>query len=161
MNENPTQQKRIKISELEDSIFRPNNATVLDPDNSIDPFVITYTIKGKEDEIDNSGLPVLHDEIHRRHVGKDVMTPAEQSEYAYAKKTFNGNRYRYYVKMNQRGDLYNPRGLYEGGYQRKKHESGEPIWAFREVNLRAFELYTSFLKTGNIAWLHNAERAYR
>lgn len=153
--------KRIKLSELDKNIYRPNDTTVLDPDNSIDPIIIAYTTKGNEDELDNNGLPVLHDELRQTQLGKDKIIPAELLESAYAKQTFNGKRHHYYVKTNQRGDLYDPKGLYEEWNSSKQRLGGEPMWKFREVNLRVFELYTSFLKTGNKAWLHNAGRAHK
>jgi hypothetical protein len=29
---------------------------------------------------------------------------------------------------------------------------------FKDVNYKTFDLYVNFLKTKNVAWLHNAER---
>ena len=152
--------KRIKLSEIDKNIFRPNDTDVLDSDNSIDPITIIYTIKGQEDELDDNGFPLLYDE-ERERMGKITFIKAELSDDAYAKKTFNGKRYRYYAKINQRGDLYNKYGLYEEGKINKKRVTGELTWQFREVNLRVFELYLSFLKTKNVAWLKKAERSYK
>lgn len=152
--------KRIKISELDESIYRPNDTTVLDPNNSIDPITTIYTILGKHDEFDVDGFPILNDTVYEQATGKRLVK-AETFDVAYAKKTFNGNRYHYYIKINQRGELYNPNGLFEGGTQRKTRQTGEPVWQFREINMRVFDLYLSFLKTKNIAWLKNAERAYK
>lgn len=153
--------QRIKLSELDKNIFRPNETLVLDPDNSIDPVVTVYTIKGKEDEIDSDGLPVLKDTLYERPNGEQYIVAAETFDDAYAKKTFNGKRPRYYVKMNQRGDLYSPFGMYEEWNNKKKKDSGEPTWQFREVNQRVFDFYTSFLKTKNKAYLQNADRAHK
>ena len=153
--------RRIKLSELEANIFRPNDTIVLDPDNSIDPVTTVYTIKGKEDELDPDGLPILNDTIYERSNGDEYIVKADTFDDAYAKKTYNGKRYRYYAKMNQRGDLYSPFGLYEEWQTKQKKDSGEPIWQFKEINQRVFELYTSFLKTKNKAWLQNANRAHK
>lgn len=159
----PTAHRRIKLSELDDSIFRPNdNVDILDNDSSLDSSVVVYTITGKQDELDEDGFPIIFDTVEERTHGDDVVVKAEDADIAYGKKTFNGKRYRYYVKANNRGDLYNPYGMYESDqHKRKKHMSGDLVWKFHEVNLRVFELYISFLKTNNKAWLQNAMRIYR
>ena len=102
----PTEHKRIKLSELNESIFRPNdNVDIFDNDNSLDSSVIVYTIMGKQDELDEGGFPILLDTVEERPHGKDVVIKAEDEDIAYAKKLFNGKRYKYYVKANNRGDL--------------------------------------------------------
>ena len=150
--------KRIQLSELEDSIFRPNE---IDPSEQIaqDPSVVVYTIIGKQDELDGDGFPILHDTLYER-AGKETVVKAGDFEEAYAKKEFNGSSYTYYAKSNKRGNLYNPYGLYEEWNHTKSRE-GEPIWKFVQINIRVFELYISFLKTNNKSWLLNAERAHR
>jgi len=159
----PTEHKRIKLSEIDDSIFRPNdNVEMLDDDRSINSSVVVYTIIGKQDELDEDGFPMIFDTVEERTNGNDIVVKAEDADIAYAKKLFNGKRYKYYVKANNRGDLYNPYGMYESDqHKRKKHMSGELVWRFQEVNIRVFELYMSFLRTNNMAWLNNAMRAYR
>lgn len=160
----PTEHQRIKLSEIDQSIFRPNDkeSEVLDSDNSINPFVTVYTLIGKHDALDENGFPLLYDTIYERDNAKDVLIKAENDDLAYAKKSFNTKRYNYHVKTNNRGDLYNPHGMYESANtHNKKHVSGDLVWRFQEVNLRVFELYLSFLKTNNKAWLMNAERILR
>lgn len=152
--------KRIDTSKLDENIFHPKKSDVLDADNSIFPSVTVYTIMGKQDGADENGIPVLYDGIHERPNHPDVIIYAESSDDAYAKKTFNGNRSRFYIKANHQGEFYSPLGIYEEkGATQLRH--GEPMWKFREVNQRIFDMYASFLKTKNIAWLKNAERACR
>jgi len=155
--------KRVNLAELNKNIFCPNDEPVdiLDPDNSGNPEVVVYTMTGKQDAIDQDGLPVIFDSVEERNHGNDVVTKAEDADIAYAKKTFNGKRYKYFVKANNRGDLYNPYGLYESDHiKTTKRMTGELKWKFHEVNLRVFELYTSFLRTNNRSWLNNATRTY-
>ena len=154
--------KRLTQKDIEKSIFRPNDATMLDGDNSITPIVTVYTIMHKHDELDEDGFPLLLDTIYEQPGGKERLVLAATFEDAYAKKTFNGKRYRYFAKVNNRRDLYDPAGLYveDEKWQRKNtRQSGQLKWQFREVNLRVFELYLSFLKTNNKSWLNNANRA--
>lgn len=78
--------------------------------------------------------------------------------YAQAKDSEHGGT-NYFVKSNRYGKLYNPTGMYtEGQHKRFNKMIGANEFQFKKVNLRVFELYISFLKTKNVAWLNNAER---
>ena len=102
-----------------------------------------YTCFGKQEYLDDDGYSRV----------------SEDSDYIYAKSiTRNGNT-NFYVKSNRYNKLYNPTGMYtEGQHKRFNKMIGSNEFKFKRVNLRVFELYTSFLKTKNTAWLNNAER---
>lgn len=150
---------RIDPSKINEYIFRPNNdKSQTKAEENAD--VMVYTIKGKEDYTDSEGFPLLADTIHQSTTGKTRTLKAETLPEAYAKKVFNGNRYRYYVKISNFGNFYDPNGLYSEWTQNKKAK-GEYVWKFREVNPKTFSMYISFLKTNNKAWVINAERQNR
>ena len=107
---------------------------------------IVYTIYGKHDFKDKSGMPRLRDE-------------KEGSNDAYAKAVSIGSRTKYYVKRGRYGRLYNPIGLYsEGQSGRQMRHACRPEWTFQETGKDIFEKYLKFLQTKNTAWLNNAER---
>jgi len=152
---------RVDLRDLDKNIFRPFNSKpqALEIDTAITPDVVTYTIKGKEDDIDEDGYPVLWDAEYQ--TGSDTsIVKAEELDEAFAKKSNNGKRNRYWVKQDSSGHFYNPNGLYStpGHHNKDIKRAGGLQWKFREVSLREFELYLSFLKSGNDAHRLNAER---
>lgn len=62
-----------------------------------------------------------------------------------------------YIKTNNRGNFLNPSDMYEE-FRHDKVVDGRAAWAFRQVPLRAYEMYLKFLETKNGSWLRNAER---
>lgn len=105
--------------------------------------VTCYTIFGKHDELDNDRNPIIN----------------QENDNAFAKKTVTPNKTRYFVKTGAYGKIYNPIGLYSEGTSAKfMAKTGKPAWQFKEVNNKIFDMYVSFLRTKNIAWLNNAER---
>lgn len=103
-----------------------------------------YTIFGKHEELDDLANPLVINNI------KDAL----------AKKiTLSNNKIKYWIKIGPNGRIYNPMGLFSED-RANKHiaKSGKNEWEFRQVNQKVFDLYLSFLRTKNIAWLHNAER---
>lgn len=70
-----------------------------------------------------------------------------------------GQRTKYYAKRGKHGRLYNPIGMFsEGMVQKRLGHAGKLEWRFVEIGERAFQFYRDFLRTKNIAYLHNAER---
>lgn len=103
-----------------------------------------YTCFGEQEWLDDDGYS---------RVGKD-----SDKIYAQSKLTPDGSVH-YFVKANKYGKLFSPSGMYtEGQHKRFNKVLGAQEFQFKKVNLRVFELYTSFLKTKNSAWLSNAER---
>jgi len=152
--------KRINLTDVEKSIFRPNEVENTTKTDLACPNIIVYTVKGQQDEFDEQNCPVLNDSVYDRN-GKKTVVLAEDLEEAYAKQVFKQGTKHYFAKTNGRGDLYNQYDLYAEGNAKKTRPNGEPIWKWQEVTQRVFELYLSFLKTGNRAWHANAQRANR
>jgi len=109
-----------------------------------------YTFKGHEDFLGDEDFPMLDlDDAEEAFVSAD----------AHAIKTVVGIRTRYFVKRGKHGKLFNPIGLYSEGsqYKRERH-AGKPAWEIRETTKKIFTYYIKFLRSKNVAWLHNAER---
>lgn len=101
-----------------------------------------YTIMGDHDYLDEAKNPLAKTD----------------NDKVVAKKLVN-TKTRYFVKAGPYGKLFNPIGLYSEGHgNRFVAKSGKNLWSFKEVNNKVFDLYVSFLKTKNTAWLTNAER---
>jgi hypothetical protein len=102
-----------------------------------------YTIFGDHDRLDKDNNPIL------------VM----DSDKALAKRAIINDKTKFYIKIGAHGKIYNPMGMFsEGQANRFMSQSGKRAWEFREVNNKVFDMYLSFLKTKNIAWLNNAQR---
>lgn len=114
----------------------------IDKNNFINEF---YTINGMEDFIDNNNNPRLN---------------KETDDNIFAKKTTRSDgSVRYSVRLAKDGKIYNPMSIYgqevaSNFLDRVCRASGK----FKDVNYKTFDMYINFLKTKNVAWLHNAER---
>jgi hypothetical protein len=130
----------MRESNIENCIFNPIQNV---KNNDEEPENVYITLFGEQNFIDEKGFP----------------RTTESSKNVYAKKTFSNGNANFFVKASRYGKLYNPMGMYtEGNANRISRMTGSNEFVFKKVNLRIFELYTSFLKTRNIAWLNNAER---
>jgi hypothetical protein len=103
-----------------------------------------YTILGLEENLDKDGNPRLSTE------NKSVC----------AKKLYRADgSYRFYIRLANNGSVYNPVSVYgEEKYNAFLDRVVRSGFKFKEVNHKVFGMYLNFLKTKNIAWLHNAER---
>ena len=119
---------------IEDFLVKPiTNKKVIE---NIDQF---YTIFGMEDFIDDNGNPRQNTE--------------KQNTFA---KCINGNNY---VKIGIDNRIHNPIGLFsEGQHNKVLQKVGKNQFNFKKVNSKVYNLYMSFLRTKNIAWLNNADR---
>ncbi len=92
----------------------------------------------------------------RVYFDKDGWETDERDAVAYADE----EKQDYYVKINSGGFFYNPIGIYNnlGDNTAFDNRKGKPVFAYRRVGQEAFNLYVSFLKTKNQAYLTNAER---
>jgi hypothetical protein len=127
---------------LDACIYKPNNGSVETVGSSAgeDEF---YTVLGQQEFTDSNGYSRV----------------TEKSDHIYAKAINAEGETKYFVKCNRYGKLFNPSGMFtEGNHKRFNKMIGSNEFNFKRVNLRIFELYTSFLKTRNVAWLNNAER---
>ena len=110
---------------------------------------VVYTVIGKEDYLEDDAYPCL----------KLSSKKAEESPEAYAMKITIGERTKYYAKRGKYGRLFNPVGMFSEGMGGKRmRHAGKLEWRFVEIGERVFRFYKNFLKTKNIAYLHNAER---
>lgn len=118
---------------IEDFVVKP---TTKDVTEHIDQF---YTVFGMEDFIDDDGNPRQNTE--------------KQNTFA---KFTNGN---HYVKIGIDNRIHNPIGLFsEGQHNKVLQKIGKNQFNFKKVNSKVYNLYMSFLRTKNIAWLNNADR---
>jgi len=125
-------------------IFKPlgDSETLTDHTSITNDTSAYYTMIGDHDYLDEAKNPLANND-NDKVVAKRLV----------------GTKTRYFVKSGPHGKLFNPIGLYsEGRGNRFMAKSGKNLWAFKEVNNKVFDLYVSFLKTKNTAWLTNAER---
>lgn len=98
-----------------------------------------YTLFGMEDYVDDNGN----------------TRQTQQGKKTYAKRVDG----KCLVKIGIDGRAYNPLGLYSEGHANKTlAKVGKGQYNFKRVNPKVFDLYVSFLRTKNIAWLNNANR---
>lgn len=151
---------RIRQSDMEEAIFRPNK--VIENDDKQD--VLVFCIFGNHDELTNldgeedkkNGFPLLYDIESAKN---KTLTEAKKRPEACAYCIYYNKKKRYYVKRNTKGQLLNPLGLYTETEKMKSTKYiGRNTWEYKEVNLLSFQLYLKFLKTKNTAWIAQAER---
>ena len=110
---------------------------------------VIYTITGQQDYLEGDKYPCVQ---------MDAET-AKESSSAFAMQITIGKRTKYYAKRGRHGRLYNPLGMFSEGMAAKRlGHAGRLEWRFIEIGERAFSFYRDFLRTKNIAYLHNAER---
>lgn len=104
---------------------------------------VYYTIFGKHKKLTKEGFPTID----------------KDGDSTYAKSINGANGVRYFVKVGTYGKIFNPIGLYSEGMDNKfLSRIGKKAWDYKEVNSKVFNMYLSFLKTKNVAWLNNAQR---
>lgn len=143
---------RVRASDISDAIFSPKDGAKTElPKHTTG--VVVYSIYGKHDDKTADGFPLLFDVAISN---KDTIRAEDRTE-ACAKRVTTEFSDRYFVKSGPNALLYNPiDGLDEHMSHRKR--GAESMWQYREVNKKTFESYLLFLKTKNIAWLHQANR---
>jgi hypothetical protein len=104
-----------------------------------------YTIVGNHDYMDENNNP---------------RCETEDSVNVLAKRIYRDNgTSRYSIKVDNNGKIYNPLSIYDDVKQTSFLDRVcRAQNKYRDVNYKAFEMYLQFLKTKNLAWLHNAER---
>lgn len=102
-----------------------------------------YTIVGKHEFIDEN---------------KNPRRSSETAEVC-AKKISTQSSTKFYIKTGVYGKVYDPIGMFSEGTAAKfLARTGKKAWNYKQVNSKVFDMYLSFLKTKNKAWLSNAER---
>jgi len=128
-------------------IFRANKEEV-EPQETTDKY---YTMFGDHDYLDTEGNPRVEKE------SKKILARSYYSE----KSSFGGISVteKYLIKIGVDGKIFDPSGMYSEGKQNKfLSKIGKKQFNLKEVNVKVFNLYLSFLRTKNKAWLNNAER---
>lgn len=148
MAKKKTNAYRIRQSDLQQAIYKPDKNKVAVGVEEEDQEIVVYTILGKQDDFDDDENPVLHSTV------RDL---AEERPDAFAKKVLTGSRYNYFIKRSHDGKFLNPIGLYDEN-RHQARRLGQDLFTYKQVNRKAFEFYVKFLKTKNRAWLQNAER---
>ena len=98
-----------------------------------------YTAVGNGDYTDEEGN-ARHDKV------KDTTFAKSEND-------------KFFIKIGLDNRAYNPIGMFsEGQHNKILSKIGKKEFNFKRVNQRVFELYLSFLKTKNIAWLNNTNR---
>ena len=137
------------IHTIDDKKEKAERVTSID-----DKATTVYTILGKHDYQDENRYPILDSVYDKRG---DILTLAEDLPEAYAKSAYIRNTRKYYVKIDNRGMMYNPYDLYEEERQTRSI-IGLKKWRFHETNPKCFRIYLDFLRTKNKARLIQAER---
>jgi len=126
---------------MDNFIYSPKNMS-LDNIQSGNEF---YCIRGEEDFIDSNNNPRCNSENNDKVLAKKIVR--------------DDGIIKYTIKLDNNGKIFNPMSIY--GATKISSFLDRVCRAqnkYKEVNLKAFNMYLSFLKTKNIAWLNNAER---
>ena len=130
----------------EDSSFVPFKIKPDEPnayDKVDETGLLSYTVMGSQDFFDDEGFPRVEDhESFKVHAQADVRI----------------NGVLYYVKLNNRGGLYDPFDPYERHSVRSEVRGSVPRWTMRKTDQEVFTWYAQYLKTQNRSYLLNAER---
>lgn len=109
-----------------------------------------------------TGRPGLVPLDTKRQMGEPGQEREADNPECYAKiLKFEGDGdYVYYIRMNARGDVSDPWGLYQDGLQNSRMAShrGTPEYEFRRVHERAFLSYLRYLSNRNKSFLRLCER---
>lgn len=120
-----------------------NNDFIIKPKADSNKITEFYTLIGQHEFLDTD---------------KNPRTQTEKSTVC-AKKIITDKTTKFFIKTGVYGKIYDPIGLYSEGTAAKfLARAGKKAWEFKEVNSKVFNMYLSFLKTKNKAWLTNAER---
>ena len=128
---------------MDNFIFNPESKY---SSENIDEEIVAefFTLSGMEDFLDEDDLPQTKTET--------------DSVFAKRTKRKNGTT-KFTIRLSNNGKLYNPVSILG---QEINHSFLNRVCRsnnkFAEVNQKVFNWYVKFLKTKNVAWLHNAER---
>lgn len=107
----------------------------------------------------NSGLVPLATKITIGEPGQERMVDNPDC-YAQVLRFDEEEKFVYYIRMNTRGDISDPWGMYSDGLQnsRTARHRGTPEYEFHRVSERPFLYYLQYLVTRNLSLLRLAER---
>ena len=131
--------KQTKIVDIDTKEFVLNNKIDRSSQNEY------YTIVGDGDFIDSNNNSRVNDTNTNKILAKKIIR--------------DDGSIRYQIRIANAGKLYNPVSIYG---QEKVNTFLDRVCRtehkFRDVNIKAFNLYISFLNSKNLSYLHNAER---
>lgn len=92
--------------------------------------------------------------------GKDAIEVKEDSTDVYLKNTVVNKQHTYWILRGPNNRIFNPYDLsYDDASRRRNINNIRQGYKIKETTQQVFDLYLSFLKTKNLAYLRNAERA--
>jgi hypothetical protein len=104
-----------------------------------------YCISGSEEFLDKDRNPRVSTESDNRVLAKKIFR--------------DDGSFRMSIKLTNNGKIQNPMSIYG---QEKQSSFLDRVCRsqnrFKEVNMKVFNMYINFLRTKNVAFLHNAER---
>ena len=104
-----------------------------------------YCIHGSQEFLDSNRNPRVTQESDPRVLAKKVFR--------------DDGSFRMSIKLSNNGKIQNPMSIY--GVEKQTSFLDRVCRSqnrFKEVNMKVFNLYINFLRTKNVAFLHNAER---
>lgn len=116
-------------------------------------------VTAPDPETNRPGLVPLPTKVQVGQTGQE--READNPEcYAKILKFDGDGDYVYYIRMNARGNVSDPWGLYTDGLQNSRTAShkGTPEYEFRRVPERAFMTYLKYLVNRNSSFLRICER---
>lgn len=121
--------------------------------DNFDRFIIDQNKKNEPEDTDLKYYTSLGSGDYIDEEGNARQTEQQDNTFAKSK---SGN---FFIKVGPDNRAYNPIGMFsEGQYNKILSRIGKKEFNFKKVNKRVFELYLSFLKTNNLAWLNNTNR---
>lgn len=119
----------------------------------VDKFVVNHDIQKLENTREFKYYTSVGDGDYIDDDGNACHTELKENTFA---KSRDG---KFFIKVGLDNRAYNPIGMFsEGQYNKILSKIGKKEFNFKKVNQRVFELYLSFLKTKNLAWLNNTNR---
>jgi len=104
-----------------------------------------YCVVGSQEFLDESNNPRVKNEDDSRVLAKRIYRDDGTSRLS--------------IKLSNTGKIQNPLSIF--GIEKQTTFLDRVCRSqnkFKEVNMKVFNFYLSFLRTKNVAWLHNAER---
>lgn len=104
-----------------------------------------YCVTGSQEFFDNSQNPRVGEEEDSRVLAKRIYRDDGTSRLS--------------IRLSNTGKLQNPLSIF--GLEKQTSFLDRVCRSqnkFKEVNMKVFSFYLNFLRTKNVAWLHNAER---
>jgi hypothetical protein len=96
------------------------------------------------------------DGLHDSYTDDIPSVSNPESKHIYAKKLYNNQQTKFFIRVSNSNKLYNPLSIYDD----KKTTS-----YFNQNNIRyiqtrknVFDLYLKFLRTKNVVWFNQAQR---